>query len=301
MAARADLPDLAAGFIRVQIIRSRTICYGRIHGSNLAALVAVSTDHADHSTTLGCPAGAVRWLADDHPRRHGGDRCAAVDPAGSRVLGDRTERRGECLSRAVRWCAAVGRPDRRPHRTAPGLPARRCRLHDRVRPVRARDHAGNAHRRSVPAGCSRCGRLCSHPRHGDRAVSGRLRPGPGDRDLQLRRRSRCRDRSARWRGADRDSQLALGFPGQCADRADHRRACAACPAGGRGRADRSRTGRLGSRPGDDRIDADGVHSDGIAGAGLEFDDDDRLRRREHPAAGRLPRSGSGSRDIRCCR
>ena len=103
----------------------------------------------------------LRRDAHDRARRHDRERGPAVDPGRPGLLAEQPRLGGERVPDRLRRPAAAGRPDRRPDRTAPGVPDRPGRIHRRVAGVRHRPEPGRADRRR---GSSRAPAARSRPR-----------------------------------------------------------------------------------------------------------------------------------------
>ena len=166
---------------------------------------------------------ALRRHAHDRARRHGRERCAALDPGGPRVLAVEPRLGRQRLPHRLRRAAAAGRPARRSHLAARRVPRRPGDLHARLDRLRHGAEPGDARRGALRAGRRRRDDLRRDPRDDRHDVPRAARAGEGDRRLRLRRLRRRLDRPARRRRADAVDQLALDLLREHPDRDHHRR------------------------------------------------------------------------------
>ena len=179
---------------------------------------------------------------DDRARRDDRGRRAAVDPRGSRLLGDVARLGRQRVPAHLRRLPAARRPARRPLRPPAPLPGRDRALHRRLARVRPREDAGVPDRRAGGAGARRRDRLGGRALADDDALHGAGRAGEGDGHLRLRRLRRRQPRRAARRDPDGRPQLALDLPRQRPGRRARARAHPQARAGGA--AGRARPRRL---------------------------------------------------------
>ena len=174
--------------------------------------------------------------ADGGARRHHRHRRAALDPRRPRLQRDDAGLGRQRLPAHLRRLPSARRPARRPIRPPARLHRRHRRLHRRLARLRRGERAAAAGGGASSPGHRRRDRRVGRAGAADGALHRSRRARQGDGRVRLRLRRRRLDRRPPRRRSHRCLRLALGVPGQPADR---RR---------RGRAQRRAAARRGDAP-----------------------------------------------------
>ncbi|CAA9483321.1 MAG: Uncharacterized MFS-type transporter, partial [uncultured Solirubrobacteraceae bacterium] len=245
---------------------------------------------------LGGPRRALRRDAHDRPRRHRGERRAALHPGGPVLLAGRAGLGGQRLPHRLRRPAPARGPARGPGLPPRGVPRRPRGLHRGLPGLRARPQPGGPRGRALRAGRRRRDGVRGHPRDDRDHVPRAARAGPGDRGLRVRGLRGRVDRPAGRRGADPGRHLALDLLREPAHRRRHRGPGAPAPAARPGHGPGPGRGRRRRAPRHGRAHAARLHHRRARRrARLGREPDDRPRRRGPRPARGLRRPGGHGR------